>query len=221
MKKIIWPMLTVLALVLAVVAFLMYWLPEREIALGENTPETETLNAQNTSMPVLSLDGVSVTVGETKVDALLKGGFELKFSKNEKLYNIDTTTQTAGAYMQYQVLLYKGDDCIADLIYFNPQNADVMVTDCTINALSFDAGRSGFSGAKILADGKDLSAVTIGEIPDLFPGFEKTSALYPEYRKSVITQSTSVISDFSARGADGKSITNFEVRIYMSSSSAG
>jgi len=218
MKKYGWIILLLIAVIMVIITFRLYYLPEQEIAFGENTPETQAENAQDTSMPVFSVDGAEVKIGDTTVSTLLDAGFSLKFTKDGHTYDISQQDKIAEANNRYAVQLYKGESCVADLSYTNRTTEKQTVGACVIDELFFDTGRAGYPAAKILANGAEVSAMSIEDIPSAFGGFTKTSAVYPEYRKTVITSEATIIAYFSAQGADKKTITSFGIKNYLSSS---
>jgi len=217
MRRAVNIILFLMVIALSVEAYRLYFIPEQEIAFGENTVNTETSKASDISMPVFALDDAEIRIGETKVSTLLNAGFTLKFSKDGKIHDISSADKIADAYNRYQVQIYKKDSCIADITYTNRTAEKQDIGSCVVDQLVFNTQREGFSAAKITADGIDVTSMKIEDIPQKFTGFEKTNAAYPEYRKAVMTLETSVIADFSARGSDQESITDFGIRNYLSS----
>ena len=106
---------------------------------------------------------------------------------------------------------------MADLTYTNPSEKTCSLRDCEVDMLDFRTDREGWDSVEVLVDGTPVRGIRLEEIPEKFPGFEKTQSADPEYLFSAITSAQSMVAYF--RGTADGDLAAFGIRNYLPGSS--
>ena len=177
-KKIFWGFMYLLAAALAVLAVYLYVIPEREIYVaekieGEKAPEW-------IDMPVYTVNGVRAEIGTAFLGGLLDSGLTLKYEVDGKMYDLDPKKAEAAPRTRYEMVLFHEALPVADLTYTNPSEKTCSLRDCEVDMLDFRTDREGWDSVEVLVDGTPVRSIRMEEIPEKFPGFEKTQSADPE-----------------------------------------
>lgn len=213
MKRFFWGGMYLLAAFLAALTFYLYVIPEGEIALaegGHSAAAAEDMPA----VPIITVGGVQVEVGSTKVQKLLDGGFQLKFEADGELYDLNPEESSAEAKMQYSVFLYSGEQRVAAVRYTNAGAEALLPGECTVDALEFETKGNGFGAVPVLLDDVDMAGLTVDQIPVRLSEFTAGNAAVPEYRRGVITAERSIVAYIRGSQANSFTVTEFGVRNY-------
>ena len=210
-KKIFWGFMYLLAAALAVLAVYLYVIPEREIYVsekieGEKAPEW-------IDMPVYTVNGVRAEIGTAFIGGLLDSGLTLKYEVDGKMYDLDPKTAEAAPRTRYEMVLFHEALPVADLTYTNPSDKTCSLRDCEVDMLDFRTDREGWDSVEVLVDGTPVRGIRLEEIPEKYPGFEKTQSADPEYLFSAITSSQSMVAYF--RGTADGDLAAFGIRNYL------
>lgn len=220
MKKAFWGLMYLLAAALAALAVYLYILPEREILFAGEGGRSEKGEELWISMPCLSLDGVPVDVGHTAVKALVEGGFQLKFESDGALRLLDASRVPAEEGMQYAARLFKGETELGNLRYTNAGSGERLAEDCTIEALEIRVPEASAAAVDVRMDGIPMAGLSLGQVPELFPDFQRSGEAEGVYRKSVFSANQSSLA-YIRGGEDGsEAVGAFGVRNYIPRSSA-
>ena len=214
-RKIFWGFMYLLAAALAVLAVYLYVIPEREIYVaekieGEKAPDW-------IDMPVYTVNGVRAEIGTAFLGGLLDSGLTLKYEVDGKMYDLDPKKAEAAPRTRYEMVLFHEALPVADLTYTNPSEKTCSLRDCEVDMLDFRTDREGWDSVEVLVDGTPVRGIRMEEIPEKFPGFEKTQSVDPEYLFSAITSAQSMVAYF--RGTAGGDLAAFGIRNYLPGSS--
>ena len=211
MRRIFWGGMYLLAAALAALTIYLYVLPESEIVLAEGTAAEQ--QETQTVMPVFTIGGVTVETGSTRLDALLDAGFQLKFELDGNIYDLNVKNSSANAHMQYEVLLFRGEQRVAKLWYTNTSAEPEKPGDCTIDGLEFTSDAPGWKILPVLVDGQDMSELDITGVAEAFPAFTEKEGAVKEYRRAAISERQSMVAYI--RGGEGQEIAAFGIKNYM------
>ena len=214
MKKLFWGCMYVVCAALAILTFWLYFVPEEKIYTAERK-EAAPIPEEDLKLPEYEVGGVPFAVGETTVGELTSSGLTLQFEKNGKTYGIDLSSATT-AKNRYEVMLCRGEEQVGKIVYLNSTDRDGEVKDAVVTGIALSAAYPGYGKLPVEVNGKDVIGMTASEIEDLLPDFRRTSSAFPEYRKSIMTDSSSIVAKFAAKGRDGEKISDISVRSYIS-----
>lgn len=210
-KRFFWGFVYLLTAALAVLVVYLYVIPEREISLAENI-EAEK-KPEWVEMPVFTVNGVRAEIGTPCLGALLDSGLSLKYDSEGILYDLETETNPAAPRTRYMVILCNEELPVADLVYSNPSDSPCQVRDCEVDALDFHTEREGWNSVEILVNGISADGVRMEEIPEKFPGFEKSFSEAREYVCTALTETQSMVAYF--RGTKDGELAEFGIRNYL------
>ena len=162
---------------------------------------------------IYTSNGVRAEIGTPCLGALLDSGLSLKFEVEGKQYDLDPGKKDADPRSRYVVILYHGELPVADLTYANPSDRACPVRDCEVDVLDFHTDRPGWDSVEILVNGIPVNRIRMEEIPEKFPGFEKTFSETPEYVFTALTETQSMVAYF--RGTRGGDLAGFGIRNYL------
>lgn len=208
MKKIFWGAMYVLAAALLCLTAYLYLVPEKEL------PAPEPAAEETVPMPVITVNGADVSVGETELQALLSAGLTLRAEKDGEYLAVLATGSDAAPRTQYRALLFDGESCLADIAYTNGSEEKKEPAACVVDELVFDTGREGYEAAEVSVGGVPIKGLKITDVPEKFPGFVPSEGSGSEYILASMTEEASMAAFF--RAADGSTeIGSFGVKNYM------
>ena len=215
MKKLFWGAMYVLAAALLALTVYLYVLPEGEIALGDRKTEESTAALQ--PVPEISVGGITVEVGVTKLSALLDQGFTLKYEDEEGYFtDLDHSTAEADPATQYSVVLMKNGDYVATMKYSNASSAVVPIGDCTVDAMEFNTEAQGYGKIEVLLAGVDMTqGRSMSEIPQQFKDFTRAVGAVEEYSKTTLTENQFVVAYVRASELSESKVGEFGVINYQ------
>ena len=215
MKKLFWGAMYVLAAALLALTVYLYVLPEGEIALGDRKTEESTAALQ--PVPTLSVGGVTVEVGVTKLSALLDQGFTLKYEDEEGYFvDLNGNTTEADPATQYSVVLLKNGDYVASIKYSNATEAVLPIGACTVDAMEFNTAAQGYGKLDILLAGVDMTqGLTMSEVPTQFKDFTRAVGTVEEYSKTTLTENQFVVAYVRASELSASKVGEFGVINYQ------
>ena len=215
MKKLFWGAMYVLAAALLALTVYLYVLPEGEIALGDRKTEESTAALQ--PVPEISVGGVTVEVGVTKLSALLDRGFTLKYEDEEGYFtDLDHSTAEADPTTQYSVVLMKNGDYVATVKYSNATEAVLPIGACTVDAMEFNTAAQGYGKLEILLAGVDMTqGLAMSEVPERFKDFTRAGGTVEEYDKTTLTENQFVVAYVRASELSESKVGEFGVINYQ------
>ena len=213
MKKLFWGAMYVLAAALLALTVYLYVLPEGQVALGDRKTEESTAALQ--PVPEISVGGVTVEVGVTKLSALLDQGFTLKY-EDEEGYFTDLDHSTADPATQYSVVLMKNGDYVATVKYSNATEAVLPIGACTVDAMEFNTAAQGYGKLEILLAGVDMTqGLAMSEVPERFKDFTRAGGTVEEYDKTTLTENQFVVAYVRASELSESKVGEFGVINYQ------
>ena len=215
MKKLFWGAMYVLAAALLALTVYLYVLPEGEIALGDRKTEESTAALQ--PVPEISVGGITVEVGVTKLSALLDQGFTLKYEDEEGYFtDLDHSTAEADPATQYSVVLMKNGDYVATVKYSNATEAVLPIGACTVDAMEFNTAAQGYGKLEILLAGVDMTqGLGMSEVPERFKDFTRAGGTVEEYDKTTLTENQFVVAYVRASELSESKVGEFGVINYQ------
>ncbi len=215
MKKLFWGAMYVLAAALLALTVYLYVLPEGEIALGDRKTEESAVALQ--PVPEISVGGVTVEVGVTRLSALLDRGFTLKYEDEDGYFvDLDHSAAEADPATQYSVVLMKNGDYVATMKYSNASSAVVPIGDCTVDAMEFNTEAQGYGKIEVLLAGVDMTqGRSMSEIPQQFKDFTRAVGAVEEYSKTTLTENQFVVAYVRASELSESKVGEFGVINYQ------
>ena len=215
MKKLFWGAMYVLAAALLALTVYLYVLPEGEIALGDRKTEESAVALQ--PVPEISVGGVTVEVGVTRLSALLDRGFTLKYEDEDGYFvDLDHSAAEADPATQYSVVLMKNGDYVATIKYSNASSAVVPIGDCTVDAMEFNTEAQGYGKIEVLLAGVDMTqGRSMSEIPQQFKDFTRAVGAVEEYSKTTLTENQFVVAYVRASELNESKVGEFGVINYQ------
>lgn len=215
MKKLFWGAMYVLAAALLALTVYLYVLPEGEIALGDRKTEESAVALQ--PVPEISVGGVTVEVGVTRLSALLDRGFTLKYEDEDGYFvDLDHSAAEADPATQYSVVLMKNGDYVATIKYSNASSAVVPIGDCTVDAMEFNTEAQGYGKLEVLLAGVDMTqGRSMSEIPQQFKDFTRAVGAVEEYDKTTLTENQFVVAYVRASELSESKVGEFGVINYQ------
>ena len=213
-KKIFWGIIYLIAAGMTALTIWLYVVPEREIQVAEQVEGEAEISWID--MPVFTLRGVPVDIGRTRVQALLDGGLTLKFYRDGELLELDLENSVAESRMQYSMMVYDGDEYLADIGCTNTGETSCRVEECSVDLLDVRSSNTenGQLPAGILVGETEVAGLTMAEIPEKFPEFTEDRQASSRYLFTAMTPHQSMVAYFSGDGTADNPVVEFGIRNY-------